>query len=70
MQKEKKEFEQRYLAWIDKVTPRSHSLLNDNPSVKSELLSYKLLARDIPEDLQTTQGIYFHCSWLPTRTNS
>lgn len=49
----KKEFEERHLAWADKMTARSHMLLKKNPNAKAELPPHELLAREVPEVLKT-----------------
>lgn len=43
--------EHKYPVWIDNV-PRSHSILNKNPSARCGILFYELLDTEIPEALK------------------
>lgn len=44
-----KMFEQRYLAWMDNILPKSLRLLNENSSTRRGMPLYKLLVRKAPK---------------------
>lgn len=56
-----KEFEQRYLAWMDSASPKSHRFLNQHSSSRYKLSAYDFVIQGTVRTIPNNIG-YCYCA--------